>query len=220
MDLRILYGGTFDPVHEGHLAIARAVRDALDAPVWLMPAADPPHRAATAADATHRTRMLELACAGERGLKVDRRELARATPSYTIDTVRGLRADPAFGALRPLALVVGADAFVQLHAWRGPQALLDAAHLIVAERPGIDLDAAPPAALAALQAGRWADRPDALHDAPGGRIYRLRQPLHPASATAVRAQLAAGTSAPAWLPAAVAAYAARHGLYSTPGAAS
>lgn len=218
--LRVLYGGTFDPVHDGHLAIARAVRDALHATVWLMPAADPPHRPATTADATHRARMLELACAGEPGLKVDRRELARATPSYTVDTVRGLRAEPGFGALHPLALVVGADAFLQLAAWREPQALLAAAHLVVAERPGVDLDAPLSPALQALVAGRWTDDPAALRAAPGGRIYRLRQPLHPASATALRAALAAGAAAPDHLPSAVAAYAARHGLYATPGAAS
>lgn len=218
--LRVLYGGTFDPVHEGHLAIARAARDALGATVWLMPAADPPHRAAPGADALHRARMLELACAGEQGLKVDRRELGRDTPSYSIDTVRALRAEPGFGPMHPLALVVGADALWQLPTWREPDALLQAAHLVVAERPGVDLDGELPPALARLTDGRWTERPADLRGAPGGRIYRLRQRLHPASATAIRAALAAGDPVPAWLPAAVAAYSARHGLYAGPGAAS
>lgn len=219
-NLHVLYGGTFDPVHDGHLAIARAARDALQAPVWLVPAADPPHRGATTADAMHRARMLELACAGEPGLKVDRRELERAAPSYTIDTVRQLRADPAFGAAQPLALVVGADALWQLPTWREPDTLLDAAHLVVAERPGIEFDGALPPALQALVGSRWTANPAALRASPGGRIYRLQQPLHPASATAIRAALAAGDAAPRWLPLAVAAYASRHGLYATSGAAS
>lgn len=219
-ELRVLYGGTFDPVHEGHLAIARAARDALHATVWMMPAADPPHRGDTGADAAHRARMLELACAGERGLKVDRRELERAAPSYSIDTVRGLRADPAFGAAQPLALVIGADALWQLPTWREPGALLDAAHLVVAERPGVDLDGPLPPPLQAIVGSRWTDDTGALRASPGGRIYRLRQPLHPASATAIRDALRAGERAPEWLPAAVAAYVFRHGLYATSGAAS
>ena len=73
MSLLVCYGGTFDPVHNGHLAIARAARDALDASVRLLPAADPPHKDATHADAAQRARMLEIAVAGEPGLKVDRR---------------------------------------------------------------------------------------------------------------------------------------------------
>ncbi|MCW5581728.1 MAG: adenylyltransferase/cytidyltransferase family protein, partial [Luteimonas sp.] len=77
MKLRTWYGGTFDPVHEGHLAIARAARDALDCTIRLMPAADPPHRAPPGADATQRARMLALAIDGERGLRLDLRELHR-----------------------------------------------------------------------------------------------------------------------------------------------
>ena len=93
--LRLYYGGTFDPVHEGHLAIARAARDELGVDVRFVPAADPPHRALTGADAEQRGRMLDLAVAGEHGLRVDRRELLRAgvdpsRPSYTVDTLREL----------------------------------------------------------------------------------------------------------------------------------
>src|SRR5688572_722316 len=96
--LVLCYGGTFDPVHTGHLAIARAVRDALHADVHLLPAADPPHKGATHADAAQRARMLELAVGDRhtddgRGLVVDRRELQRAGPSYTIDTLHELRAE-------------------------------------------------------------------------------------------------------------------------------
>ena len=81
--LLVCYGGTFDPVHEGHLAVARSARDALDADVALVPARDPPHKGPTRADAAQRARMLELAVAGEAGLSVDLRELHREGPSYT-----------------------------------------------------------------------------------------------------------------------------------------
>ena len=78
--LRVLYGGTFDPVHDGHVAIARAARDALDADVALLPARDPPHKAATRADAAQRAAMLALAVDGEPRLAVDLRELGRDGP--------------------------------------------------------------------------------------------------------------------------------------------
>ena len=84
--LRVFYGGSFDPVHNGHLAVARAARDALDARVLLVPAGDPPHKSDTCASAEQRARMLDLAIEGEPGLAVDRRELLRAGPSYTVDT--------------------------------------------------------------------------------------------------------------------------------------
>jgi len=93
MGLRIYYGGTFDPVHLGHLAIARAARDQLQVAVRLLPAADPPHRAAPGADAAQRLAMLALAVGDEPGLLLDRHELDRAerqpgVPSYTVDTLR------------------------------------------------------------------------------------------------------------------------------------
>ena len=89
--LRIQYGGTFDPVHQGHLAVARSARDRLQAEVWLMPAADPPHKPPTEADAGQRRAMLQLAVTGQSGLHVDDRELHRDGPSYTIDTLIALR---------------------------------------------------------------------------------------------------------------------------------
>ncbi|MEG0185234.1 MAG: adenylyltransferase/cytidyltransferase family protein, partial [Stenotrophomonas sp.] len=98
MGLRIHYGGTFDPVHLGHLAIARAARDQLQVAVRLLPAADPPHRAAPGADAAQRAHMLALAIGDEPGLLLDLRELERSTrqpgvPSYTVDTLRELRTE-------------------------------------------------------------------------------------------------------------------------------
>lgn len=217
--LTVFYGGTFDPVHNGHLAVARHARDRLHATVRLMPAADPPHRAAPGADAIHRARMLDLAVAGEPGLRVDRRELRRDAPSYTVDTLRGVRGE--LGPAAPVALLVGADALAALDTWRDWQALFGLAHFVVARRPGIDLDALPPGPLADSLAGRWADGPEELRCAPAGRVLRLAQPLRPESATEVRRRLAEGGDWPALLPPAVAGYVARHRLYGlgdiTPG---
>jgi nicotinate (nicotinamide) nucleotide adenylyltransferase len=213
--LRLWYGGTFDPVHAGHLAIARAAAAAFGVPVTLAPAADPPHRPPPGAAAAHRARMLELAVAGDPRLRVDLRELHRPGPSWTVDTLRGLRAELAADA--PLALLLGADSFRSLPTWKEWECLPELAHLVVAERAaGGDLDVLPEA-LAAAMAGRWTEEPAALAAAPAGRVYRLRQPLRGESATAVRRAIAAGE--PDWeaqVPAAVAAYIRDHGLYRAP----
>jgi len=208
--LKALYGGTFDPVHHGHLAIARAVRDRLDCPVALMPAADPPHRPPPGVNVTERARMLELAIEGEPGLSLDQRELHRDGPSYTVDTLRALRRE--IGAHAPLVLVLGADSFLSLSQWHDWQALFTLAHLVIAERPHCNL-AALPDALTQATATRWTDAPAHLRAAPTGRILRLHQPLHPASATEVRRRLATGANWAALLPAAVAAHIRTHRLY-------
>ena len=212
--LRLWYGGTFDPVHEGHLAIARAAADAFGVPVTLAPAADPPHRAAPGANAHHRARMLDVAVAGDRRLRVDRRELQRSGPSWTVDTLRELRA--LHGADAPLALLLGADSFRSLPTWHQWRELPTLAHLVVASRGDEAVDRDLPPELAAEAQGRWTDSPAALASTANGRILALRQPLNPASATAVRAAIAAGD--PQWqsmVPAAVAGYILHHGLYGT-----
>ena len=124
--LAIWYGGTFDPVHNGHLAIARAAADTFGVPVTLVPAAGPPHRTAPGADAAQRAHMLDLAVAGDRRLRVDRRELQRPGPSWTVDTLRELRAER--GAAAPLALLVGADSFRSLPTWKHWRQLPELAH--------------------------------------------------------------------------------------------
>lgn len=208
--LRVLYGGTFDPVHNGHLATARAARDRLGCTVWLMPAADPPHRAPPGASAAARAHMLALAVAGESGLAVDRRELRHDGPSYTVRTLRALRQE--CGPSAPVALLLGADSFLSLPAWREWEALFTLAHLVVAERPGSPLQRLPPA-LAAATAGCWVQSPTALTQAPAGRLFALQQPLHAAAASDVRRQIAAGVGWQAQVPGAVADYITRTGLY-------
>ncbi|MGH8074630.1 MAG: nicotinate-nucleotide adenylyltransferase [Lysobacter sp.] len=211
MPLRVFYGGTFDPVHDGHLAVARHARDALDATVRLMPAADPPHRDTPGASAMHRARMLDLAVAGERGLAVDRRELQRDGRSYSIDTVRAIRDE--FGPDVPLALLIGADSLLDLPNWKNWQALFEVAHFVVAERPGSAIDGPLPEPLQGFLRERWVDSAALLHTLPAGRVMRLRQPLQPESATDVRRRIADEQPWSELVAPAVAVYIERHNLY-------
>jgi len=211
MSLHLVYGGTFDPIHCGHLAIARAARDRLDCTVRLMPAGDPPHRAPPGADAAARATMVALAIAGEPGLALDRRELERSGRSYTVDTLAELRRE--LGAGQPLAWLVGADSLLGLPGWHRWQELLTLAHLVVADRPASALDdGALPAGLAVAVQGRWTDAAT-LRTLPAGRLLRLHQPLHPASATALRARIARGEPTDGWLLPPVAAFIEEKGLY-------
>src|SRR5664279_5297098 len=126
-----ILGGTFDPVHYGHLRFADDVRRALHlAEVRLVPAADPPHRRGPAATADHRAAMLTLAAAEFPGLVVDERELRRPGKSYTVPTLEELRRE--FPG-RPVWLLLGADAFRDLPTWHRWQELFDLAHVIVVE---------------------------------------------------------------------------------------
>lgn len=213
MALEVFYGGTFDPVHAGHVAVASGVARALDAPVWLVPAADPPHRAPPGADAATRAALCALAVAGLPRLGVDERELRRVGPSYTVDTLAELRAER--GPFAPIAWLVGADAFLGLHRWHRWGELLGLAHLVVVQRPGHALDGLP-CVLAEACAGRWTDDPDALRFQAAGRVLPLELPLRPESATAVRTALAADGPAGTWagmLPPAVAEAIRARGLY-------
>jgi len=214
--LRVYFGGSFDPVHNGHLAIARLARDRLQAEVALVPARDPPHKPATAADAGQRARMLELAIASEPGLRVDRRELARPGPSWTVDTLGELRAE--LGAEAAIAWLVGADSLRQLHRWNRWTRLFELAHVLAVARPGFDLDAdalraEAPAVLAEIVLRRRDLA--ALAESPAGGFALLALPqLRPEASSALRRRIAMGDPGwRDWLPAAVADEIVRQGLY-------
>jgi nicotinate-nucleotide adenylyltransferase len=214
--LFVLYGGTFDPVHNGHLAIARAARAALEVDIHLMPAADPPHRPPPGAAAGDRVAMLQLALADEPGLLPDLRELQRhaadgARRSYSVDTLHGLRAE--LGADAPVALLVGADSFLGLPTWKSWQELFGLAHFVVASRAGSRLDAELPFLLADALRGREVASPESLRLQPAGHVLYLRQPLHAQSATDIRHRIAAGLPWRGLVPPAVADYIHCHGLY-------
>lgn len=198
--LLVCYGGTFDPVHEGHLAVARSARDALDADVALVPARDPPHKGPTRADAAQRARMLELAVAGEAGLSVDLRELHREGPSYTFASLGELRAE--LGDAAPIAWLVGADSLLQLHTWHRWRDLVRQTHIAVAPRSGSSLAQAP----AALQ-------PWVAEALKNGSLHILQTAAQDLSSTAIRQQLAASGYSTA-IPATVQAYIRQHHLYA------
>jgi nicotinate-nucleotide adenylyltransferase len=208
----LLLGGTFDPVHEGHLALARTAADAFGAVVRLLPSAVPPHRATPHATAEQRAAMLRLATAGDPRLAVDTRELARAGSSYTVDTLEALRLELGPGA--PIGLLLGADAFLGLSAWHRWQRIPELAHLVVVTRPGSRLDALPDALDRALRA-HWTGHRDRLREQPAGLVHQLEMEPHPASATAIRRALATGTPGVPGLPPSVLAYIAEQGLYGT-----
>lgn len=220
--LQVFYGGTFDPIHNAHLAIARGARDALGATVALVPAADPPHRPPPGASAEQRARMVALAIAGQPGLRLDRRELERAAvcpqqPSYTVDTLAGLRAES--GPQQPLAWLIGGDSLATLSQWHRWQALFELAHVVVVARPGSPV---PPDLSAALRAcvrgGGWTADAGQLHAWPAGCLYSLPLPLQAGSATAVRRAVAAGQAVDGLVPAPVADFLATHRLYRLHGA--
>jgi len=183
-----ILGGTFDPVHYGHLRFADDVRRALGlAEVRLVPAADPPHRDSPTASAADRLAMLELAVAEFPGLVVDDRELRRAGKSYTVLTLQELRTE--FPG-SPILVLLGADAFRGLPSWHRWHELFDLAHFVVVERPGVDLEAGLPAPLLALWRERQVDDPGVLISRLAGAIFV--QPIAPVdvSATLIRDRVA------------------------------
>ena len=205
-----ILGGTFDPIHFGHLRPALEIRERLNLQeLRLLPCRLPPHRAVPAADARHRLAMLELAVAGVPGFRVDRRELERPGPSYTVDTLFDLRAE--IGPNRPLLLIMGMDAFAGLHTWHRWREIPGLAHVVVAHRPG----SAAPGAAGYLSVAEAVVDPDALRVHAGGRV--LFQPVTQLeiSATAIRESLRAGLSPRFLLPDAVHSYIDRYHLYRT-----
>lgn len=208
--MHVIYGGTFDPIHHGHLRLALEIGDRLGVDrVTLVPCHIPPHRGATGASPEQRLRLLELAIAGERQLCVDDRELVRGGASYTADTLRQLRAE--IGPDRPLVMVVGTDAFAGLDRWDSWQQIPELAHIVVVRRPGPQLD--PEGRPARLLAARRVSDPQALHQCPGGRILELDPPLLDISATGIRERIADGRSPRYLIPDGVWAEIRRQRLY-------
>lgn len=213
MTLHLTYGGTFDPIHNGHLAVARSVAAQLQSVVHLVPCADPPHRAPPVASAAQRAQMVRLAIEGDPCLALDTRELRRAGASYTLDTLRELRAD--LGPDVAIACLIGADAFRGLNGWRGWRELFDLGHLVALTRPGHSLDALHPELEREL-APRRREAPAALRQATSGHVLELAVPAWEVSSTQVRAALAAGQALQRWVPDRVLAWIAANDVYPRP----
>lgn len=207
-----MLGGTFDPVHIGHLRGALEVAESLGLDeVRLLPNARPPHRDTPQVAAADRLAMVERAVRGMRLLQVDARELQRDAPSYTIDTLESMRAELA--ADDQLLLLLGWDAFCGLPSWHRWEELLEHCHILVLQRP--DADHEPPDALRNLLAARAVSDPRALKGACGQITFVWQTPLA-VSATQIRQLLASGKSVRFLVPDAVLAYIEAHGLYRAP----
>jgi nicotinate-nucleotide adenylyltransferase len=183
-----IFGGTFDPVHYGHLRTAFEMLQALRFDqVRFMPCGDPPHRRDTYAAASLRVKMVQAATAGQSGFVVDDRELLRDGPSYSVDTLAELRHE---FPQRPLAMIIGMDAFLGLPKWHLWREIIQLAHIVVAHRPGWRAPDMGP--LGELLAERGTHRIDDLHRAPSGHIYVHDVTQLEISSTEIRELIAAG----------------------------
>ena len=205
-----IFGGTFDPIHYGHLRTAFELLQALRfEEVRFIPCGDPPHRGATFAAAAQRLRMAELAVAGQDGFTVDDRELRRKGPSYTIDTLLTLREE---FSDRSLCLIVGMDAFLGLQEWHRWGEILDVAHIIVAHRPGWRAPDIGP--LGDLIAELGTHRIDNLHMTVNGRIHIHAVTQLEISSTEIRDLVAAGRDPRFLMPDAVRDEIEKSGCYA------
>ena len=209
-----ILGGTFDPIHQGHLRAAEELRETerLDV-VRLVPSAAPPHKTGVeVSPPTDRLRMVELAIAGFPGLAAWDIELARPGPSYSVDTLRALRAEVGPGGRIVFAL--GRDAFAEFHTWKEPDAILGLCEVVVLTRPPwaetLALVDFPVATRAAL---RYDAGSGSFHHGSGHSVKLLRITGLDISATAIRAHVAAGRSIRFLVPPAVEAYIGERGLY-------
>lgn len=205
-----IFGGTFDPIHYGHLRPAQEAQRALGlAEIRFVPAAIPPHRRAPAATAAQRLRMVELAVTGIPGFVVDDREIRRGGPSFTVLTLESLRRE--FGE-RPLCLLMGMDAFEGIETWHQWRRLPELAHLVVMTRPGwtFPADATTPAWVRE----RVVREPGELAQSAAGKIYFQAVAPQDISATQIREAIAGGRPAEEFLPSTVLEYVHAHRIYS------
>ena len=204
-----ILGGTFDPVHYGHLALATAMRERLGLDtVRLMPAAAPRLRAVPVAGAAERVAMLRAAVAGIPGLVVDERELRRAGPTRTVDTLGEMRRECPRASL---CFLLGLDAFLRFEEWERWREIPTLAHLAVAWRAGVTLPRSGP--LARLLEERGSSDPATLRRVPAGLVYVADLPVPDVSASQVRRLLAGGRSVCRLLPPAVLDLIERQGSY-------
>ena len=222
-------GGTFDPIHNGHIAAAAAAQQALELDaIMLIPSRIPPHRASPAtASAEHRFAMAQLAAADRPGWQASRIELDREGPSYSFDTLVELReklrgeaamseapGDAISGAGNrvewQIFFIVGADAFAEIATWSRYPAVLDLAHFVVVSRPGITLDS-----LREKVPSAFSHRPSAIGLQPSAktRVILVEADTPDISSTEIRRRVRAGESLRGLVPESVAAYINAHRLY-------
>ncbi len=220
-ELRIgIFGGTFNPIHQGHLAIAEEVRKSVGLDrILLIPAGRPPHKnGRKVLPAKHRLEMARLAVQGHAKMEVSDLEIARGGKSYTIETIKALGRHYPDGT--EFYLILGLDAFLEFSSWRSPEEVAARCHIIVVSRPGYrfsdlsrlpHLDRADPARLNELDAGRRLRLDLPLSAAT--RLILIRVMAHDVSATQIREHLSGGKRFKNLLPPLVESYIMNHGLY-------
>jgi len=207
-------GGTFDPVHFGHLRLAQEAAEILGLErVRWVPAGRPWHRTQPRSAAKHRLEMVRLAIRRNPLFELDDAEIRQGSPGYTVETLERLRKK--FGPRRPLVLLLGTDAFRGLTTWERWRNLFDLAHVFVAQRPGHSLT---PGGMPAALASEWRRRagtPAALRQRPAGAVVTYGTTALDISASAIRAHFAQSRSPRYLLPSVVLDYIRKHGLYSS-----
>ena len=211
-----IYGGTFDPIHFGHLRTALDLRQRLQLhAVRMIPAHVPPHRPPPVASAEARWAMLELALAGQAELVADDRELRRPGPSYMVDTLSSLRAE--LGD-QPMGLILGMDAFLGLEGWHRWERLLELAHLVVLHRAhiwGEELKQRVPEELRLrmIEVEPFARVPDPASQT----VYLINHEPFPISGTSIRARQSRGLPIRELVPHEIYSYIQKYGLYRREG---
>ncbi|MNB70820.1 Nicotinate-nucleotide adenylyltransferase [compost metagenome] len=209
--LQALFGGTFDPVHHGHLKPVEILANLIGLQrVIIMPNNVPPHRPQPEATSEQRKHMLELAIADKPLFQLDERELRRDTPSYTSQTLQEWRAER--GPTQPLGFIIGQDSLLNFPSWHQYETILQNSHLIVCRRPGY------PLTMKEEQHQEWLDthltnNVEDLHTLPAGKIYLAETPWFDISATLIRERLQQDLSCDDLLPAPVLNYIRQQGLY-------
>jgi nicotinate-nucleotide adenylyltransferase len=185
-----ILGGTFDPIHNGHLRLAQeALEQCALSRVLFLPSGTPPHRAAPLATAVQRLHMVQLAIQAQPGFAVDEREVQRTDKCYSVDTFTAMRAE--LGAQQPLCLLLGSDAFLQLHTWHQWLQLFELTHIVVMQRPGRPVGNAMAQADETLRQqyqSRLVPTPRLLHESANGHIVVLDMPQLDISATDIRSR--------------------------------
>lgn len=207
-----MMGGTFNPIHFGHLRMAQEVSDILDlSAVHFIPSATPPHKPETSASAEKRAEMVRLAIADNPKFKLDTRELHRAGTSYSIDTLESLRQE--LGNEIALCMLLGSDAFLKLNTWHRWSELLNVCHIILVQRPHTKIQEALPAELQALLHNHYSEHIEDLSLAPSGHITMQPITALDISATAIREDIKHGNSLRYLMPESVISYIKTNELY-------
>ena len=216
MQLVGLLGGTFNPIHFGHLRMAQELADALNlSEVRFIPSANPPHKSMPTVSAKHRAAMVQLAIVDNPLFKLDTRELARIGASYTIDTLISLRKELSQEDKQPisLCLIIGSDAFMHLNTWARWQELLSYCHIILVQRPTASKQAKLTDELAVFLQDHYTEDLDDLTNNAAGYIHMQAITPMEISSTNIRNALIKKLSTRYLVPEKVIDYLAKHKLY-------